>query len=112
MKKYLGVALLLALGTIPAFAAKNSQSLNIPQDVYIGSVKLAQGDYKMVTDGTGSVVVVSFSRDGKELVKANARVVEAKHNYVSVSISDQSGKPILQTIDLKNMTLVMGMQIQ
>jgi hypothetical protein len=112
MKKFLSVALLLALGSVPAISEKISQTLHVPEDVYVGTVKLNQGDYKMVAEGTGSVLVVTITREGKQMVKANARVIEAKHDNVAVTVSEQTGKPILQTIELKNMTLVMGMQIQ
>jgi hypothetical protein len=112
MKRSLGIALMLVFCSIAAFAAKTTQTLHIPDTVYVGDVKVPQGDYKMSMDGAGASIEVTLVLDGRQVVKAQARMVEAKHDQVNVTISNRDGKEILQTIELKNGTLVLGMPIK
>jgi len=39
---------------------------------------------------------------------APARVIEAKHEFPQITLSSKNGKDTMQTIELKNMTLVVG----
>jgi len=47
MKRFVGYALMLALSTAPAFAAKNAQSVNFAQDMKVGTTQLPAGSYKL-----------------------------------------------------------------
>jgi len=112
MKKFLSVALLMATCIAPAFA-KNNQNLHISEDCFVGDVSVPKGDYKLAWEGTGPVVEFTMTVvDGKQILKAQARVMEQKNNDVSVSISNQNGHPILQTIKLHPMTLIVGMPVK
>ena len=52
--------------SISAFAAKNSETVNLAQNVKVGTMKLAAGDWRKVTwTGTGSAVQESSAQKGK-----------------------------------------------
>ncbi len=44
MKRLFGYALMLTLTAAPAFAAKNSQSVNFAQPVKVGTTEIPAGD--------------------------------------------------------------------
>jgi len=111
MKKILGLALMVATCIAPAFA-KNSQNIHLSDDSFVGDVSVPKGDYKLTWEGTGPVIEIAMASDGKQILKAQARVVEQKNNDVSVSITNQGGHPILQTIKLHTMTLIVGMPVK
>ena len=54
MKRFLGYAAVLALLSAPAFAAKNSETINISEPVTVGATQLPAADYKVTWTGTGS----------------------------------------------------------
>jgi hypothetical protein len=111
MKSLLGIALLLLASVAPALA-KNSQVLHISQDCFVGDISIPKGEYKLSWDGTGPIVEITMTMDNKQVLKANARVMDQKHDSVVTSVSSSSGRPILQTIELKTMTMVVGMPIK
>jgi YD repeat-containing protein len=111
MKSLLSIALLLVACVAPAFA-KNSQTLHISQDCFVGDVSIPKGEYKLSWDGTGPTVEITMTMDNKQILKANARVMDQKHDSVVTQVSNQSGHPILQTIELKTMTMIVGMPIK
>jgi len=106
MKHFFGFALMLALFTAPAFASNNSQSVNIPSDVKVGSTQLLAGDYRVTWTGSGSDVQVTLAKDGKILVTAPARVVTEKSNHSGITTDSQGGVDVLRAIQLHNMSLV------
>jgi len=106
MKRFFGFALLLALFTAPAFASKNSQSVNIPSDVKVGSTQLLAGDYRVTWTGSGSDVQVILAKDGKTLVTVPARVVTEKSDHNGITTNSQGGVDLLQAIQLHKITLV------
>jgi hypothetical protein len=107
MKRILGIALLAALCAVPAFAA-NSVTLHVGPGVMAGDIKLNEGDYKLSWDGTGASVTITLSLEGRKILTAPARVIEAKHEFPQITLSSKNGKDTMQTIELKNMTLVVG----
>lgn len=114
MKKVLGFALMFVLAVAvfakPAFA-KTTQTVHVAMDVYVGDVKVPQGDYKVSWDGTGPAVEITMMLDGRKVVAAQARVVEGKHDMNNITISHREGKDMLQTIELKSLTLVVGQPV-
>jgi hypothetical protein len=104
MKRFLGYALLLALAAAPAFAAKNSQSLNFAQPVKVGSTEIPAGDSKVTWTGTGDNVQVTISENGKS-VTVPAKLVAEKNDHKGYVINNVSGTDQLETIQLSNVSL-------
>jgi hypothetical protein len=107
MKRFFGFALMLALISVPAFAAKNSQGLNLASSVKVGTTQLAAGDYKVSWTGTGSAVQVTIEQKGKASVTVPAKLVDAKNGRVGVITNTVGGVDVLQTIQLKDANLVL-----
>ncbi len=105
MKRFFGFAMLLVLISAPAFA-KNSQTVNIPENVNVGTTKVAAGAYKVEWTGTGSNVQVVVSKEGKTIVTAAAKIVDEKHDYKAVTTLRKDGTDVLETIILGKQTLV------
>ncbi len=106
MKRYFGFALMLALLSVPAFAAKNSKTVTLPGNVKIGSTALPAGSYKVTWTGSGTDVQVTLAQGSKTLATVPAKIVEEKHSFVGVTTSTQSGVELLQAIQLDNISLV------
>ena len=104
MKRLFGYALILALTTAPAFAAKNSESVNFAQPVKVGSTEIPAGDCKVTWNGTGDSVQVTIAQNGKT-VTIPARVVDEKHTHKGYVVSREGGADQLQTIQLSNVSL-------
>jgi hypothetical protein len=104
MKRYFGYALMLALMAAPAFAAKNSQSLNLATPVKVGTTELPAGDVKVSWTGTGDSVQVTIAQNGKTLT-IPAKLVEEKHTHKGYVVSREAGADQLQTIQLSNVSL-------
>jgi opacity protein-like surface antigen len=107
MKRFFICALMLALFTAPAFAAKNSQSLNISNDVTVGSTQLPAGEYKVSWTGTATDVQVTISRSGKTPVTVPAKLVETKHSQNGYTINRQGGVDLLETLQLNKVSLLL-----
>ena len=104
MKRFIGYALMLALATAPAFAAKNSQSLTLAQTVKVGSTELPAGDCKVSWTGTGDSAQVTLAENGKT-VTIPAKVVAEKHDHKGYVVNRVDGKDQLQSIQLSNVSL-------
>jgi hypothetical protein len=104
MKRSFVYALMLTLVAAPAFAAKNSQSVNLASPVKVGTTELPAGDVKVTWTGTGENVQVTIAQNGKAFT-VPAKLVEEKHNHKGYTVSRQAGSDQLQTIQLSNVTL-------
>lgn len=108
MKRFFGFAMLVAMLCVPAFAAKNSQTVNLPETVKVGSTQIPAGDYKVTWTGSASDTQVSLARNGKTVITVPAKLVAEKHNFNGVTTRTTASGEILQTIDLGNVSLVLG----
>jgi hypothetical protein len=106
MKRFFGFALMLALVSVPAFAAKNSQNVSITDPVKVGSTQLPAGDYKVSWTGTGSNVQVTIAEKGKASVTVPAKIVEAKNGHIALLTNTVGGTSVLETIQLNNLSIV------
>ncbi len=104
MKRLFGYALMLTLTAAPAFAAKNSQSVNFAQPVKVGSTEIPAGDVKVTWNGTGDNVQVTLAENGKTLT-IPAKLVEEKHTHKGYIVSRVGGSDQLETIQLSNVSL-------
>jgi hypothetical protein len=104
MKRLFGYALMLTLTAAPAFAAKNSQSVNFAQPVKVGSTEIPAGEVKVTWNGTGDNVQVTLAENGKTLT-IPAKLVEEKHDRKGYTVNREGGIDQLQTIQLSNVSL-------
>lgn len=104
MKRFLGYVLILASFSIPAFAAKNSETVTINTPVKVGTTQLPAGDYKVTWTGTGSAVQVTLQK-GKTAVTVPAKATEEKNGRVSLTTDNVNGVAVLESIRLNNLTL-------
>jgi curli biogenesis system outer membrane secretion channel CsgG len=107
MKRLFGYIIVCALLAVPAFAAKNSQTVTIPTAVQVGSTALPAGDYKVSWTGSADSAQVTLAKKGVAPVTVPAKVVEQKNDHSGVSTGTQEGKQVLQTILLSDVKLVL-----
>jgi hypothetical protein len=106
MKRIFGFALMLALLSIPALAAKNSQSLNIMDTVTVGNTQLPAAEYKVTWTATGDNAQVTLTH-GKTTVTVPAKIVAEKHDFAGILTNSQGGSSVLEAIRLSNVSLVL-----
>jgi hypothetical protein len=107
MKRFFGFALMLALLSVPAFAAKNSQNVSVTDPIKVGSTQLPAGDYKVSWAGTGSNVQVTIAEKGKASVTVPAKIVEAKNGHVALLTNTVGGTNVLESIQLNDLSIVL-----
>ncbi|HEX8812700.1 MAG TPA: hypothetical protein VF742_11985 [Terracidiphilus sp.] len=109
MKRLLFSAAILALVSVPAFAAANSKSVTLPQAVSVGTNQLPAGDYKVTWTGTGSNVQVTLVQKDKYSAPSttvNAKVVEGSESRTGFTVDRQGNVNVLQTLQLGKTTIV------
>jgi hypothetical protein len=109
MKRLLYSAAVLALLSVPAFAAANSKSVTLPEAVTVGSTQLPAGDYKVTWTGTGSDVQVTLIQKDKYSAKPvtlTAKAVDASESQTGFTVDRQGNVNSLQTLQLGKTTLV------
>jgi hypothetical protein len=91
-RKFVVVSALLLSLAIGVYAAeKNSDRITFHDPVKIANTTLPAGDYKVVWDGTGPDVQVSFLQGKKTLVTAPAKLVNQKSDVgKAVSLRTES----------------------
>jgi hypothetical protein len=104
MKRFSTYALMLALAAAPAFAAKNSQSLNFASPVKVGANAIPAGDCKVTWNGTGDNVQVTIAENGKSFT-IPAKLVEEKHVHTGYTVNREGGEDQLETIQFSNISL-------
>jgi len=105
MKRIIGFALAILALSFPAFAAKNSVSVNFATPVTVGSTALAAGEYNVSWTGTDANVQVSIVKNNKTLVTVPAKLVAAKNGYTSINTSTANGVAVVKSISLDKLTL-------
>jgi hypothetical protein len=105
MKRIIGFAIVLGTLCLPAFAAKNSKTVDIGETVMVGSKKLPAGNYKVSWTGTGSNLQVTIAQHGKESVTVPAKMVNANNDEVGIVTDKAGGANVLQSIQFDHFTL-------
>ncbi|HTZ81723.1 MAG TPA: hypothetical protein VMB66_00940 [Candidatus Acidoferrales bacterium] len=107
MKRVLGVALLLALFSLPLFAAKNSQEFVLPSNVHIGDAQVAGGHCKVAwSQPSGSQVQLTIKTDDQKTITVPAQKIEGKQGSVSVQTFVANGVTYVQEFDTKDARFV------
>lgn len=105
MKRIIGFAIVLGTLCLPAFAAKNSKTVDIGETVMVGSKKLPAGHYQVSWIGTGSKVQVTISQRGRDSVTVPAKMVAGNNDEVGI-VTDKAGSAnVLRSILLNHFTL-------
>lgn len=105
MKRFVGYAAVLALLSAPAFAAKNSETINIAEPVTVGTTQLPAADYKVTWTGNGSNAQVTLAH-GKSVVTLPAKLVDQKNHEISVLTQTRGNSTVLEGINLSKVSLV------
>ena len=94
---------------IPALAfagPKNSANLQLEQTVKVAGTQIAPGQYKLVWEGSGPDVTVSFEQGKKTVVTAPAKLVNNPLNEEAIETTTVADNTtVLRAIDLKNRTI-------
>ena len=104
MKRFLVNAAMLVVLSAPAFAAKNSEKVNIAVPVTVGATHIPAASYKVTWTGTGNTGQVTLT-NGKSVVTLPAKVVEQKNNVNSVHTSSENGTTVLKGFTFSNVTV-------
>jgi len=104
MKRFLGYAAMLALLSVPAFAAKNSENITLSSPVTVGTTQLPAASYKVTWTGTGTNTQVTLAH-GKSVFTLPAKVVEQKNGQSSVLTQTKDGANILEGINLSKVSV-------
>ena len=109
-RKYLFAAALISLAPALAFArAKDSANVNLDQTVQVAGTQLAPGQYKVVWEGNGPNVTVSFAEGKKTIATVPARLVSVSTDQEAVETTTEADKTTaLQAIDLNKLSLRFG----
>jgi hypothetical protein len=108
MKRLLYSAAILALISVPAFAAKNSSSVTLPDAVTVGSNQLPAGDYKVTWTGTGSNVQVTLVQKDKftpKPITVTAKVAEGSESRTTYAVDRQGNVNVLESLQLGKTTI-------
>lgn len=108
MKRFFAFAFILALLSIPAFAASNSATVRFSSAVAVGSSKLPAGEYRLTWEGTAPNVQVTLTqKETSHPASATvpAKLTEQKHGQISITTSGADGGNALETLQLKDVTL-------
>ncbi len=111
MKRLSYCALILALLSAPAFAAKTSQTVNFPDAVTVGSTLLPAGDYKVTWDGTGSNVQVTLEQKGAghpATATVTAKVVDQKNGHNGYVVNSKGGVNTVETLQFNKFDVVLS----
>lgn len=106
MKRSLGFATMLTLLSAPAFAGRNSQTVNIPEPMKAGNTQLAAGDYNVTWTGTGPDTQVTFTQNHKVLATVPAQLVVESNKNEALDTKVQGTVETLESIHMRNTTLV------
>ena len=107
MKRLFVFATMLTLLSVPALAAKNSQTITVSTAVKAGSTQLAPGDYNVTWTGSAPNVEVTISKNKKVIVTLPAKLVEGTNKNEGFDTNNEGGVATLQAIRMSKMTLVL-----
>lgn len=107
MKRISGIALLLALFSLPLFAGKNSQEFSLPSNVRVGDAQLQEGRCTVTwTQATGSQVQLTIKTENQKTITVPAQLVEGNQGAVAVQTYVSNGVTYVKEFDTKNARFV------
>ena len=90
-----------------AFAGpKKSANVELDQSVEVAGTQLAPGDYKLICEGSGPDITVSFVDGKKTVATVPAELVTNRNDQEAIETANVAGDTtMLRAIDLKNITI-------
>lgn len=108
MKRALSFAFILALLSVPAFAAAKSATIQLTSATTVGTTKLPAGEYKLTWNGAApnvQVTLVQKNAGHPATATATARLTEQKNRQVALTTNSTDGANALENVQLKDVTL-------
>jgi len=105
--KFLSVAAIVFLTPALAFAGpKNSTNLELDQAIKVADTQLAPGQYKVIWQGSGPEITVSFTEGKKTLATVPAKLVASTNSQKTIETDiAPDTTTVLRAIDLKHSTI-------
>jgi hypothetical protein len=100
------LAMALAMPAISMAATKSQESVSLSKPAKVGESQLQPGNYKVVWDGNGPDVQVSFLQGKKTVATVPAKLVEHASTYNTVETSDADNTSKILSIGWKKQSLV------
>jgi hypothetical protein len=87
-------------------ASKNSANVELDQTVKVADTQLAPGQYKVIWQGGGSDITVSFTEGKKTVATVPAKLVSNTNSEEAIETNRAPNTTaVLQAIDLKHFTI-------
>ena len=94
---------------IPAMAfagQKNSANVTLEQPVKVAGIQLAPGQYKLIWNGSGPDVTVSFTQGKETVATAHGRLADNPLNEEAIeTVTAADNTTLLQAVDLKKISI-------
>jgi len=105
-KSLFTAVMVLAAPALVFAAPKNSANLNLDHPVNVAGTQLAPGQYKLIWEGTGPDVTISFTEGKKTVTTAPAKLVSnqtGEEAYETFTAADKT--TVLRAVDLKKFSI-------
>jgi hypothetical protein len=100
------VGMLLLVPTLAFAGQRNSANIELDQPVTIAGTQLTSGHYRLIWEGNGPNVTVSFLEGKKTVATAPGKLVSNRTDQEAIETAAASGNTrALQAVDLKNVTI-------
>lgn len=107
MKRVLGLALLLALSSLPALAAKNSKTVLLYEGARLGDSQLQRGLCELTwTEASDSQVQLTIKTEDGKTMTVPARVIHRKQPGSGALVSVENGVRYLKGFRTDNAEFV------
>jgi hypothetical protein len=105
--KSLFIFAMLSLPALALAADKNSASVQIAQPVTVAGAQLAPGNYRLVWEGNGPDVTVTFLEGKKTVATAPAKLVNTQSNQTAAleTVTSPDKTQLLKAVDLNKLTI-------
>ncbi len=103
--KKLGLIAIVLCFTLSAFATTTGY-VRISKDATVSGTKLAAGDYKVIVDGKGPDVKVTFVQNGKAVATVSGTLTQESGSYPDSVVTSNTGSGV--TIDELHMSKLKG----
>jgi hypothetical protein len=105
-KSSFAAAMVFLIPSLAFAGPKNSANVELDQPVKVAGTQLAPGQYKLIWEGSGPDITVSFTEGKKTLATAPAKLVTKGNDQEAIETADAAGNTtVLRSIDLKNITI-------
>jgi hypothetical protein len=105
-KSLLTAGMVLLVPSLAFAGPKKSANVELNQSVEVAGTQLAAGDYKLIWEGSGPEIMVSFTDGKKTVATVPAELVTNRNAQEAIETDNVAGDTtVLRAIDLKNNTI-------